>query len=115
MNTQRIKLLFTLTYLTIVFGLLPFIIYFVERSMGWIPDVATWYAAGVNHGPWRSAPEGLTIIYPLVLLIATTLVMSAYKSWKSKELRPLLIGIALVIVQTLALFAQMYFLTWTID
>jgi hypothetical protein len=101
--------------LTVVLGCLPFLVYFIERTLASLPTADAWYAMGTNHGPWRNGIEGLVIYYPLLALLVVTLAISISRSVKNKQWRLLGLGLLLAIIQIAFLGAQMYFLPWTID
>jgi len=115
MKNQLLKFSGTYALLTIVLGVLPFIIYGIERKYGLLPTSEEWYAAGTNHGPWRWGLESFLIYYPILILLIATVLTFLFRGIKGKSWNLIAIGTLLVLVQIGILFAQMYFLTWTID
>lgn len=105
---------FVLLVSTVVLCGLPFVLYFIEKIIGVLPDAETWYYTGANHGPWRSRIEGFTVYYPVIILLLITfffgIKQAVKKSWKN-----FLFDLSLIIVQLFSIFLQMYFLTWAID
>jgi hypothetical protein len=101
--------------LTVSFGGLPFVLYFLERTVGSLPTSEVWYAAGTNHGPWRHSPEALTIYYPVLVLLIATLIMSLTRGTKDKKISIFGLGGLLLVGQIALLVAQMLLLTWLID
>jgi hypothetical protein len=101
--------------LTVIAGGLPFAIYFCERTSGSLPTPSEWYATGVNHGPWRTAPEAFGLYYPIIILLVATLI--AFSSRGKQEHKSALIvsGVLLGVIQIAILALQMYTLAWTID
>lgn len=106
---------FLLATLTIFFGVLPFLVYFMERRLGYLPSSEIWYSGGINHGPWRSGLESVIIFYPLLMLVVATVGMFLFRGLKNKSFGLLFVGLALILIQISFLFLQMYYLTWTID
>jgi hypothetical protein len=113
--TSLLKFPKVFALMSVVLGGLPFLIYLVERNLGSLPTSESWYATGANHGPWRNGAEGLTIYYPLIVLLVVTVVAFASRGVKDKQRSLIAFGLFLVIIQLAILVAQMYLLTWTVD
>lgn len=101
--------------LTILLGVLPFLVYFFENRIGLISTSEVWYATGVNHGPWRGGIESLTIYYPVLILLLTTIFTFFSKYLKDKKWNLVVYALVLILIQIGFLVTQMYFLTWLID
>ena len=114
MQLKLSKTIKSLILLLFVLGGLPFLIYFIQRSVGYIPDMESWYDNGINHGPWRSSIESITLYYPLALLIISTLIIFILNVIK-KKWQDLLIVFLLLLLQCFLIFTQIYYLSWLID
>lgn len=101
--------------LTALLGGLPFALYVFERTTGALSSEEIWYRTGVNHGPWRGGVKGLTIYYPIFILMIVTLGVILLRGVRDKKSNLLAFCLVLVSVQVAIMFAQMYLLAWTID
>lgn len=114
MQIKLSKSIITLFALTLVAGELAFLIYFVEKIAGLLPNESIWYENGINHGPWRSGIESLTVYYPLILLSLITIIASVIQAVK-KKWNLFWQSLIIFFIQILLFFIQVYFLAWTID
>ncbi len=101
--------------LTLFFGTLPFAVYLIERATGALPSRADWLAQGMNHGPWRWEAEGFTIAYPILVLVAATLIVGVVPALLRRQFPLLWRWLLLGAVQIGAGWAQVRLLFWTID
>ncbi len=100
---------------TVLLGVLPFVIYAVERALGKLPSATDWYKGGTNHGPWRWELEGFTILYPVMILAVITAIKSIAEGQERKKWQPVLIGGGLIVLQAVILYAQLVVLNWTVN
>ncbi len=101
--------------LTLFFGTLPFAVYLIERATGALPSRSDWLARGINHGPWRWEAEGFTIAYPILVLVAATLIVGVVPALLRRQFPLLWRWLLLGAVQIGAGWAQVRLLFWTID
>ncbi len=101
--------------LTLFFAALPFGVYLIERITGALPARSDWLARGIGHGPWRWEAEGFTIAYPIVVLVAATLIAGVVPALLRREFALLWRWLLLGAVQIGAGWAQVRLLFWTID
>ena len=104
-----------LAILSIFLGLLPFAIFAVEQSAGLIPAEAAWNALQMNHGPWRWEIEGFSILYPMLLLMPVTMLISIGQTLAHRSLRALGVGAILIGLQLSITWTQLSHLYWLID
>lgn len=102
-------------FTSILLGLLPFAIYAAERWLGSLPTREAWFAQGMNHGPWRWEAEGFTILYPLLLLALITILVMGFRAVSRRQLRPIVAGLGLLVLQVSMMAVQLSFLFWLID
>lgn len=95
-------------FLTAIFGVGPFLIYYLEKIYGVLTTPDEWYVNGGNHGPWRYGPEGIMLYTPIFFLIMVTVVRFIPAKNKIK------FG-CLILAQIFLLLAQFWFLHWTVD
>lgn len=107
-----------LTISTIMFSVLPFLVYCFEVSKNILPDPDIWYGAN-NHGPWREGSwEGLILLKPLVFLILITFVFLIKRIIKTEQVskkKEIIFFVGLILVQIIMLFLQLFVMAWTID
>jgi hypothetical protein len=101
--------------LTLFFGVLPFAVYLIERATGALPGPSDWQARSIDHGPWRWEPEGFTIAYPMLVLVAATLIVGVLPALLRREFAVLWRWLLLGAVQIGAGAAQAHVLAWTLD
>ncbi len=104
-----------LAYVTAVFGALPFAVFGVSWALGYLPSRAIWDASGENHGPWRWALEGWLVGYPLVALVAVTLITGIVLALVRNKLKPIGHALILIVLQLVLMVGQFNILFWTID
>ena len=114
-NIQLPKEFLIAGFTSILLGLLPFAIYAAERWLGSLPTREAWFAQGMNHGPWRWEAEGFTILYPLLLLALITILVMGFRAVSRRQLRPILAGLGLLVLQVSMMAVQLSFLFWLID
>lgn len=93
--------------LSVLFAILPFLIYGAERLIGMLPSEEAWYSSDANHGPWRWGWESLFVYYPTIIL----LILNIFFLLKPSRNKRLIV----ISIQLVSLAFQLYFLTWTID
>lgn len=98
--------------LTIVFGALPFILFFIDTATG---NLSLGDVYDGNHGPWRTLWQGYTIGLPMVFVIINTVVGGIFCSVQEKSWNPILFSLGLILVQTLITIIQLITLIHLVD
>jgi hypothetical protein len=114
MKNKSIKVLLIAT---VIFSIVPFIIYYYQIMTGILPDPDVWYLSS-NHGPWRGGLEGLLVFKPLFILILISIFylfknVLKYREIKDKKILAWLCF--LLVIQILSVILQLLVMTWTID
>jgi hypothetical protein len=101
-------------FLGLVFFVLPFVVYAVERLTGIMPSAMEWQQKGYNHGPWHVSPQGLLVLYPYFLLIPSMLVCSVVLAVAKRSPALLLRGLGLCGLFVLMAGLQIYYF-WFVE
>lgn len=102
-------------FTSLLVGSLPFAIYAGEVWSGLLSTKEAWMDQGMNHGPWRWELEGVTVLYPLVLLAVVTILVSSFRAVQWRRWRFIGAGFGLLALQMSMLALQLNFLFWLID
>lgn len=101
--------------LTLIFAVMPYVIFVVERWVGQLPGEMAWLDLGWNHGPWRWQVEGFTLFYPLIILALVTILLTVWQGLRKRELRPVAHRAVILTAQILLVMLQGTTLFWLID
>lgn len=102
----------------LVMFLLPLILYMIARIMRFIPDENSWWAQGMNHGPWRWELPGLIVMCCQLILLGGAPVITVWgltRGVRKKDWKPALGGISIGISYIMLLYVQLNILYWTLD
>lgn len=117
---------------TLIFCLLPFVIYYFERATGMLPSMEEYYEPGglgfgANHGPWRNGdgPEMFLMHLPLFSMAIVTIVfffrevvnLFDHGNHENGKYRITEIGylLLLLFIQFCFWLLQLIHLGWTVD
>ena len=114
------RIIFVLFFLTVVLGVMPFLLYGWARIFGSLPSEAVWRATrGGNHGPWWCyQPHDLLITFSLLSLAylpLLTLSVSVVTSVLNRRGVLALYGVGLSVLQWAFAWLILVTVFWTID
>ena len=97
---------------------IPFFLYWALLAASAYPDAAAWSQLGMNHGPWRWEPPGITFlvcIFALLCLGSMAVLHGLYRSYLERALQPMLIPLLIAGLCVALLWHQITSLFWLID